>query len=131
MLMKHFRALSLIFIGLISLSLPASAFFHRGAVAIQNYFNGGGSQINRAYNTYYTGQDRWLNMWQQGDSPVMTVNRQVTITLSGGVPTINFLNNFCAKVREPCELLERRGNAHAAWPNLIFWDLNSASLLII
>jgi len=73
---------------------PAHAFFHRMAVSvISNYFNGGGSQINRNEACYYCGQDRWINNWQNGDNPVMYVSRQVTISLSGGAPTVNFLNN--------------------------------------
>src|SRR5579863_9134408 len=73
---------------------PADAFMRRGGtVAILNYFNGGGSQINRNAACYYCGQDRWINNWQNGDSQVMYVSRQVTISLSGGVPTVNFLNN--------------------------------------
>lgn len=89
--MKDFRASSLIFIGLISLSLPANAFLHRAVAVAMNVFNGGGSQINRSTDCYYCGQDRWINNWQQGDSPVMNVTRNVTI--SGSTAVITFANN--------------------------------------
>lgn len=34
-------------------------------------FNGGGVHINRGFNGYFSGMNRWINIWQQGDPIVV------------------------------------------------------------
>jgi quinol-cytochrome oxidoreductase complex cytochrome b subunit len=58
----------------------AMAFFHRGPVATHVSFNGGGIQINRAGGCYYCGEDRWLNLWQQGGGMTVVSSTLGTLT---------------------------------------------------
>jgi hypothetical protein len=63
---KLFGILTLLFVAAFSLIAEAGRFPR--AAAPTSGFNGGGIQINRFVASYYNGMNRWINIWNQGDT---------------------------------------------------------------